>query len=125
MAKTWDGIDRRSASKKHDLFYRLSRVGNILSWILFVSGLVVLHYARPERISGVQRYWGVTGREEWNAALLPWLYGLFSLCILFSIIMLLLRKYRSRRQNEKWASGLLFLIVIASAFVAWVYQAVA
>lgn len=125
MTKQWDGVDRRTTSKKHDFLYRLSRVGNVISWVLFVSGLVVLHYARPERITGLQRYWGVTGREEWDAALLPWLYGLFALCLLFSVSMLFLHKRRSRRENEKWASSLIILIVIASAFVAWVYQAVA
>lgn len=125
MAKEWDGVDRRTTSKKHDFLYRLSRVGSILSWIFFVSGLVVFHYARPERISGVQRYWGVTGREEWNDVLLPWLYALFTLCTVFSILMLMLRKYRSRRENENWASGLLFLVVVASAFIGWVYHAVA
>lgn len=124
MADKWDGINRRVTSKKHDFFFRLSRVGSIVSWILFVSGLVVFHYARPERVSGVQRYWGVTGREEWNDALLPWLYALFALCILFGLGMLLLRRYRSRRQNENWASGLIFLVVIATAFVIGVYQAV-
>ena len=124
MEESWDGIDRRQTPKNKDMIFRLVNVGNIIVWVIFVAALVIFHYARPETISGVQRYWGVSGRQEWNEVLTLWLLGLLAVCTLLSTVLIFMRKQRNRRKNESWWSNLLFLGAVSGAFALWVLQIV-
>ena len=122
--KKWDGVDRRHLPKQKDIFYRLVMAGNILVWFLFVGALAVYHYARPEQISGVQRFWGVTGREEWNTSLTIWLLSLLALCALLSTGLVIMRKQRNRRKNESWFSNLTFLALVCIGFAVFVLKSI-
>ena len=125
MEKKWDGIDRRQIGKGHDWFYRVINAGNILVWLVFLAAMVVFHYARPERVSGVERFWGVTGRQEWNEGLTLWLLVLLSICTVSSLVLMLLRRQRNRRKNEGWLTNLVFLGVVSAIWALWLIQIIA
>lgn len=122
--KKWDGVDRRHIPKQKDIFYRLVMAGNILVWFLFVGALTLYHYARPEQISGVQRFWGVTGREEWNTSLTIWLLSLLAVCALVSTVLVIMRRQRNRRKNESWFSNLTFLALVCIGFAVFVLKSI-
>ena len=124
MDKEWDGIDRRQTPKTKDLLYRFVIAGNVLVWLVFVGAMTVFHYARPEQISGVQRFWGITGREEWHASLTVWLLSLLAICTLLSAVLIFLRKQRNRRKNESWFSNLTFLGLVCVGFTVFILRSI-
>ena len=116
----WDGVERRNKPKVKDWLYRMTMAGNAVVWLLFISAMMVFHFARPELQSGVARFWGETVRTEWDTGLTLWLYGLLLICALFSIVLIFLRKQRSRRKNESQAANLIILAAIACGFIVWI-----
>lgn len=121
----WDGINRRNKPKDKDRFYLITLVGNGIVWLLFVASMMIFHFARPELESGLSRFWGESVRQEWDAELTGWLYGMLFVCALSSILLIFLRKQRSRRKNESTAANLIILAVVALGFLFWIHQAMA
>lgn len=121
----WDGIDRRSKPKDKDWFYLFTLVGNGVVWLLFVGAMMVFHFARPELESGLSRFWGEPVRQEWDAELTGWLYVMLFVCALSSILLIFLRKHRSRRKNESQAANLIILATVALGFLFWIHQTMA
>lgn len=119
---SYTGPDRRSKPKEKDRLVIITLIGNVLVWCMFVIAMILFHIGKPELVTGVQKFWGVEGREHWLSAQLFWLTALLTLCITLSVILLFLRKLRSRRKNESIAANLVFLALIAGAFLVWVYQ---
>lgn len=122
MDREWDGIDRRHKPKHRDTFYRFILLGNGLTWCIFVCALLVFHYARPEQITGIQRYWGIAGREEWHANLTIWLLSLLAFCTLSSFSLILMHARRNRRKHESYISNMTFLSITSFSFTVWILQ---
>lgn len=120
--KEWDGVDRRRTPKQKDRFYRVVIAGNVLVWLIFLGALNLFHYARPEQISGVQRFWGIAGREEWHSTLTIWLLLLLSLSTLLSAVLIFMHKQRNRRKSESWIGNLAFLGVVSFTFTLSIIQ---
>lgn len=123
--RDWDGVNRRSKPKVQDWLYRVTVAGNAVVWLLFISAMMVFHFARPELESGVSRFWGETVRQEWDADLTIWLYGLLFICALCSVVLIFLRKQRSRRKHESPAVNLMILTAVAFGFLFWIHQMMA
>lgn len=124
MDKEWDGIDRRLIPKHEDVLYRIVMAGNVLLWLIFLGALTVFHYARPEQISGVQRFWGIAGREEWHPGLTMWLLVLLAISTILSTILIVMHTRRNRRKHESWGGNLIFLGVLSVAFTLSIFQSV-
>ena len=125
MDKEWDGIDRRRIPKHEDVIYRIVVAGNVLLWLVFLGALTVFHYARPEQISGVQRFWGIAGREEWHPGLTMWLLSLLAISTLLSTILIVMHTHRNRRKHESSVGNLMFLGVLSVAFTISIIGSVA
>lgn len=123
--ETWDGVDRRITPKRDDLLYRTAVWMNIVLWLLFLAAMVVLHYARPDFIAGVQRFWGIPGREVWQNSLLFWLCFLLVVCVLLSVLLLYLEKLRSRRKQDFFALNIFFVFFFASIGLLWILLEIA
>jgi uncharacterized membrane protein YqjE len=81
----------------------------------------VFHYARPELISGVQEYWGVEGRENWSMTLSFYLMFLLSISTFMSLVVLILKRKRSRRRNDYMGINIVILFIIAASSLTWIY----
>lgn len=117
----WDGIDRRSTPIEKDHFYRIMIGVNILVWLVFVAAMLVLHYARPDFITGLQRFWGIPGREAWLSSLQIWLLALLGVCIALSLIVIYMQFKRTRRKNETLGINAVVLSLIATSALVWIY----
>lgn len=124
MDKEWDGINRRRIPKHEDVLYRIVVAGNVLVWLIFLGALAVFHYARPEQISGVQRFWGIAGREEWHPGLTMWLLALLAISTLLSTILIVMHSQRNRRKHESWMGNLMLLGLLSVAFIISIFQSV-
>ncbi|GAC12963.1 hypothetical protein [Aliiglaciecola lipolytica] len=117
---SWHGENRRITPRSHDKFYQIVLALNIVAWLIFVASLIVFHYARPELISGVQEYWGVTGREDWSMSLSIYLILLLGLCTVMSIFVLFMRRFRTRRQNDYFGINVVILLAISITVLIWI-----
>ncbi|MFC7001727.1 hypothetical protein ACFQMB_09550 [Pseudobowmanella zhangzhouensis] len=77
--------ERRQGKDAGVRFLELASIGG---WIMFIIASIIFHFARPELQTGVQRFWGIETRAEWNATLLPYLQGLLAICVLLSLAAL-------------------------------------
>ncbi|GAB2680113.1 hypothetical protein Q4574_14250 [Aliiglaciecola sp. 3_MG-2023] len=116
----WQGENRRKTPRSHDKFYQIVLGLNIVAWVIFVASLIVFHYARPELISGVQEYWGVTGREDWSMSLSIYLILLLGLCTFMSLFVLFMRRYRTRRRNDYFGINVIILLAISVVVLVWI-----
>lgn len=116
----FEGQNRRHTPRSHDKFYQIVLALNVLAWVIFVISLIVFHYARPELISGVQEFWGMEGRSDWSDSLSFYLIGLLQLCTLLSVIVLLLRRKRSRRKQDYFGINVVILLAISLTVLVWI-----
>ena len=115
----WQGEDQRE--KRKDFFFRLLQISSLVGWILFFLAAIVFHFARPELETGVQRFWGMETRSEWDATLLPWLLALLVVCVLLSLLGAILRVKRARRVTDRKWSNFYFLLVAAASGLALIW----
>lgn len=116
----WYGENRRKTPRERDKFYQVVVGLNFVCWLLFCAALMVFHYARPELISGVQSFWGVEGRTNWEADLRLVLIGILALCTLMGLTVLLMKRRRSRRKKDRFGFNLIFLFLLATASLVFV-----
>ena len=116
----WQGENRRKTPRSHDKFYQIVLGLNIFAWVVFIAALIVFHYARPELISGVQEYWGVEGRQDWSFSLSYYLLGLLAICTSLSLGVLILRKYRNRRESDYFGINVVILLLISITVLFWI-----
>lgn len=88
---------------------------------MFIGALVVFHDARPEFVSGVQAFWGVAGRQEWSKTLTLYLAGLLSLCVIISVMVLVMKRLRNRREKDHFGINGYVLMVTAAASLIILY----
>lgn len=114
-------IDRRKKSRQHDVLYKIVVALNILAWGVLIAALVLLHYARPEFITGVQNYWGIEGREVWSQDKLDYLLATLQFCLLITVITVVLRSRRNRRKTDKFGVNVLILLIISLVSLVTIY----
>jgi nitric oxide reductase large subunit len=115
--------ERRKKSRTRDTFYQIVVAMNIIAWLLLIASLMLLHYARPEFIAGVQIYWGIEGREIWSKEHLDDLLTLLQLCLFTTIFTLALRSKRNRRKSDRFGINVLILLVISITSLVTLYMA--
>ena len=92
--------NRRKQPREKDRLFQFMVGLNVVGWLTFLAALLVFHYARPEFISGVQAFWGISGRQEWSQQLSYYLVALLCVCVALSTLVLLLKRQRNRREND-------------------------
>ncbi|TBX23192.1 hypothetical protein TK45_07400 [Bowmanella sp. JS7-9] len=90
---------------------------------MFIIASIIFHFARPELQTGVQRFWGIETRAEWNATLLPYLQGLLAICVLLSLAGTVLRRVRARRATDSSWSNVVFLLFAAGSGLMLIWMA--
>ena len=103
------GIDRRSVPRSKTNFYRIMLTLNILGWVALLIAFILFHFARPDFISGVQAYWGIEGNTSWSQGYVDAMVMMLQCCLGFSLISLVMRARRNRRQGDHFGANLFFL----------------
>lgn len=116
--------DRRLKNRKNDFLYQIVMGLNIIAWFLLIAALILLHYARPEFITGLQNYWGVEGREVWSEDHLDYLVTLLQICLFTTIATIVLRSKRNRRKTDRFGVNVMILLVISIASLVTLYMVV-
>lgn len=106
--------DRRKTPPADTTFYKVMVTLNILAWLGLVAVLILFHYARPDFISGVQKYWGVEGVTTWSRDYIDAMIILLRVCLGLSLVSLIMRAKRSRRQNDSFGVNLIVLTIIVA-----------
>ena len=88
---------------------------NILAWLLLVVALIVFHYARPDFVTGLQRYWNIPGDTQWSAELIQVLFRLTQLCLVATIVAMVMRIRRTRRKRDEYGVNLYILLIAGLA----------
>ncbi|MDP5130033.1 MAG: hypothetical protein NWQ54_04070 [Paraglaciecola sp.] len=114
-------MNRRKQPRETDRLFKFMVAINVIGWLVFLAALVVFHYARPEFISGVQAFWGVTGREEWSSALSHYLVALLIICVAISLLVLIIKRRRNRRENDYYGINGYVLMFAAASSLAILY----
>lgn len=104
--------DRRQLPASKEPLFRIMVILNVTAWISLLAALVLFHYARPEFISGVQKFWGVEGRIIWSQAHVDGLLATLQVCLGLSLISMILRLRRNRRKTDSFGVNLFILVVI-------------
>jgi hypothetical protein len=115
---TQKAAKRRKTLRENDKLFQIMVGFNVFGWFLFIAALLVFHYARPEFISGLQEFWGVTGRKKWSSSLIFYLFALLTSCVAISITVLLLKRLRNRREKDHFGINGYVLLFVASASLA-------
>ena len=108
------GEDRRKKSREKDTYYQVVITLNSLVWLALVVCLLLLHFARPEMVSGVQQFWGIDGRTSWSPEYMNALIRLLQVCLGASLITMFLRSRRSRRKEDNYGVNLFILAGIST-----------
>ena len=110
-------VNRRRRSKARDRFNQVLIGLNILAWLLLVVALIVFHYARPDFVTGLQRYWNIPGDTQWSAELIQVLFRLTQLCLVVTIIAMVMRIRRTRRKRDEYGVNLYILLTAGLAIL--------
>jgi hypothetical protein len=87
-------------------------ISNVAAWVSVIAALVLFHYARPEFISGIQKFWGVEGRVYWSKEHIDGLLAMVQVCLGLSLVSMILRLRRNRRKNDSFGINLFILASI-------------
>jgi heme/copper-type cytochrome/quinol oxidase subunit 2 len=83
----------------------------------------VFHDARPEFVSGVQAFWGIEGRQEWSKTLTMYLVGLLSLCVVISVMVLVMKRRRNRRDKDYFGiNGYVLMVTAVSSLIILYFE---
>lgn len=117
------GFNRRRQPRERDTLFKCLVALNVLGWFVFLAALIVFHYARPEFISGVQSFWGVTGRQHWSSSLSLYLVALLLVCVLISMLVLVLKRQRNRREHDYYGiNGYVLMFTAVSSLVILYFE---
>ena len=115
--------NRRKTLREKDKLFQIIVGINVFGWFIFIAALLVFHYARPEFISGVQEFWGVSGREGWSSSLSFYLFGLLAMCVAISVTVLILKRLRNRREKDYFGiNGYVLLFVALASLVILFFE---
>ncbi|WP_156824294.1 hypothetical protein [Salinimonas chungwhensis] len=85
---------------------------NVLAWSMLLAAFVVLHFARPDFISGVQRFWGIPGNTNWSQEHVTTLFMLVKACLILTLSTMLLKIRRNRRRSDNYGINLYLLVIL-------------
>ncbi len=123
LSKRQSDPNRRKLPREKDRFFQCLVALNVLGWFVFLGALLVFHDARPEFISGVQLFWGIEGRSQWSQTLSVYLVGLLSVCVLISVIVLIMKRHRNRRETDYYGiNGYVLMFTAASSLVILYFE---
>lgn len=105
--------ERRSVDRAQTPFFKVVIGINILAWVSMVAVLVLFHYARPEFITGLQKYWGIEGDTSWSESHLSAMTIMLQVCVVLSLVSIVMRAKRNRRKTDSFGVNLFILITIA------------
>lgn len=108
-----DHHNRRVIPRDKDGFYRFVVTVNFVSWLVLIGALIVFHFARPEMITGLQTYWGIEGRTTWSDEHVDMLVVLLQVCLGMTLVTMLLRSRRNRREDDNYGVNLFILAGIS------------
>ncbi|BFT30851.1 hypothetical protein D210916BOD24_20270 [Alteromonas sp. D210916BOD_24] len=106
--------ERRSTPRSQTTFYKVMLVLNVAAWVGLVVALILFHYARPDFISGVQAYWGIKGDTSWSEDYVSAMTFMLLACLVLSLVSMLMRARRNRRQKDKFGVNLFVLLAIVA-----------
>jgi hypothetical protein len=113
--------DRRKLLASKEFLFRLMVILNISAWISLVVALVLFHYARPEFISGVQKFWGIEGRVYWSKEHVSGLLTTLQVCLGLSLVSMVLRFRRNKRKADNFGVNLFILVTLAAISLVTIY----
>jgi hypothetical protein len=115
--------NRRKSPRENDRFFRTMVFVNVLGWFVFIGALLVFHDARPEFVSGVQAFWGIEGRQEWSKTLSMYLVGLLVLCVVISVLVLIMKRQRNRREKDHFGiNGYVLMVTAISSLIILYFE---
>ena len=114
-------VDRRQMPSSKEPLFRVMVILNVCAWISLLVALVLFHYARPEFISGVQKFWGVEGRIYWSEAHVSGLLTTLQVCLGLSLLSMVMRLRRNRRKTDSFGINLFILLAITSISLGTLY----
>ena len=115
--------NRRKSPRENDKFFQCMVFINVLGWFVFIGALLVFHDARPEFVSGVQAFWGIEGRQEWSKTLTMYLVGLLSLCVVISVMVLVMKRRRNRRDKDYFGiNGYVLMVTAVSSLIILYFE---
>ncbi|GGW75062.1 hypothetical protein [Alteromonas halophila] len=106
--------DRRQLPRRQDMVYRGVITLNVIAWLMLVVALILFHFARPDFVSGVQQYWGIEGDTAWSQGYLTALQGTLLVCVGLTLLSMILRRHRTRRQADRFGANLFILALLAA-----------
>lgn len=116
--------ERRLMVASKELLFRIIVIFNITAWISLLVALVLFHYARPEFISGIQKFWGVEGRVYWSKEHIDGLLATLQVCLGLSLTSMILRVRRNRRKTDSFGVNLFILVAITIVSLITIYTTI-
>lgn len=115
MESTHHPERRSDRRRKRDVWYKVTKILTLISWVFFILALFVSHYAAPENDYGILRYYDIEIRETWIKPLADYLYIILWTSGISSYIILVIDRFRARRKtdNKHFNTFLLLLVVIS------------
>ncbi len=101
--------------KGPDLWCRSLRYLALLGWLLLVSALFILDYAKPKIETFFERVYDIHLHQQWDMNLARNILWLMVLGLLLSVVGLVINAKRNRRRTDQWRLSLIFLGVLSSA----------
>ena len=114
-------VDRRQTPASKEPLFRVMVILNVTAWFSLLAALVLFHYARPEFISGVQKFWGVEGRIYWSQDHVDGLLTTLQVCLGLSLTSMILRLRRNRRKTDSFGINLFILATITTLSLITIY----
>lgn len=116
--------ERRVKKRSQDPFFRIVVILNLSAWLSLFIALVLFHFARPEFISGVQKYWGIEGRIYWSKEHVSSLLTMLQICLAFGLVSTFMRSRRNRRKSDHFGVNLFVLLAISSISMLTLYTSI-
>ncbi len=104
--------NRRQQPRKYNAVYQVAVGLNVAAWLVLFGALLVFHFARPDFIAGVQRYWNLPGNNLWSAELVQWLFLLLQVCLSLGLVAIGIKWRRNRRRHDEFGVNLFILLGI-------------
>jgi len=108
--------------KSPDLWFYLSKILTISSWLLFLFAVIMSFYAAPEKSYGITRYHDLEIRRFWLTPLTGYLYIVIWFSAMGSYASQLINKYRHRRHNDNPQYHLHLLLAINLIWLSVILQ---
>lgn len=95
---------------------------NIIAWFAFLLMMILLHYARPELITGFQQLLELEHRDYWLRDLTHFIIGLQIFCLLCGAVLLWLKHQLARRRGDSVWLNVFFLLALSALSLMWTYS---